>query len=112
MTWLDVTDDELGEDIETKLNVGKSLDNTNGDSPKSSDDEGEDDGVPCHTSVERQSGGESETNHNDKKKKVSSICRLVLTALPALDFGSAESFGLVMVDCMYELSTTSTEESA
>jgi len=67
---LDVTDYKLGKDVKTELNVGKGLDDADRDSPESSNDKSEDDRVPGHTSVESQSRGKGETNHDDKKGKV------------------------------------------
>ena len=37
---LDIADDELGEDVETELNVGESLDDADGDRPRGCNDEG------------------------------------------------------------------------
>lgn len=70
VTRLNVTDDEFGKDVKTELNVGESLDDTNGDSPECSNDKSENDRVPSHAGVVGQSRSKGETDHDEKESKV------------------------------------------
>lgn len=67
---LDVSDYEFGEHVETELDVGESLDDTNWNCPCGCNDQGKDDRVPGHSSRKCESGSEGKSNHDCHESEI------------------------------------------
>jgi cobalamin-dependent methionine synthase I len=69
-TWKHISDDELSDDVKTKLPVGDSLDHTDWDEENDWDQHADDESPPGHVSVVVKTDEQGQGEENDVENKV------------------------------------------